>query len=81
MTSTRNPGDYRLLLRPLQDGCPPAVRLKRLLKVALRVFALCCVEAVELDQEEKGDDADSDAPEPANNNDAGAVGEGERVVM
>jgi hypothetical protein len=40
--------DYRLTLRPLPGSCPPIVRLRQLLKVAVRAFRLRCVAVEEL---------------------------------
>jgi hypothetical protein len=40
--------DYRILLRPVQDECPAAVRLRRLLKVALRAFGLRYIDLEEV---------------------------------
>jgi hypothetical protein len=40
---------YHLTLRPLKDSIPAIVRLRSLLKIALRTFRLECLEAREGD--------------------------------
>jgi hypothetical protein len=42
--------DYRLTFRPLPgyDGPPPIIRVRRLLKIALRLLGLRCIEAKEV---------------------------------
>lgn len=40
--------DYRLVLRPLRREEPPVIRLRRLLKTALRAFGLKCVSVEEV---------------------------------
>jgi hypothetical protein len=39
---------YRMTLQPLTSRYPPVVRIRRLLKLALRAFALKCVRVEEL---------------------------------
>jgi hypothetical protein len=42
------PGDFRLVLRPLKDATPAIIRLRHALKHLLRAWNLRCVEAVEV---------------------------------
>jgi hypothetical protein len=46
--SQPQPGDYRLILRPQPSPTPVAVRLRRLLKYALRVVGLKCLRVEEI---------------------------------
>jgi hypothetical protein len=43
-----DPPDYLLVLRPLASAYPPAVRVRHLLKFALRSCDLKCIKAVEI---------------------------------
>ena len=40
--------DYLVRLRPIPGDCPPYLRLRRLLKFALRTLGLRCVEVREM---------------------------------
>jgi hypothetical protein len=56
------PGDITLRLRPEHwDGCPPAVRVRRLLKIAGRQLGLRCLAAAEIPDPVKGDCAAANA--------------------
>lgn len=44
---------YIIHLRPEGDGPPPEIRLKRLLKAALRSFGLRCVDLRQVDREQE----------------------------
>jgi hypothetical protein len=44
--------DYLLVLRPVPDACPVAVRLRRLLKAALRAFGLKVIDLRELPRDQ-----------------------------
>ena len=47
MTEPSQP-DFRLVLRPRPGGPPPIIRLRRLLKAALRAFGLRCLRVEEI---------------------------------
>lgn len=46
------PGDIRIVLRPLADGVPVPMRLKRLLKYALRLLGFRCLHVEEVKSEQ-----------------------------
>jgi hypothetical protein len=49
---TDNP-DYAVILRPLADGVPGPVRLRRYLKLALRGYRLRCVRVEAIAHDDK----------------------------
>ena len=40
--------EYHLILRPQGDGPPPWVRMRRLLKAALRTYGFKCMDIIEV---------------------------------
>jgi len=52
MTRPEQP-EFRLCFRALPDEVPPIIRLRRLLKTALRYYKMRCTNAVEFEAEVK----------------------------
>ncbi len=50
MTPSESEPDVRLTLRPLPDEVPTDIRLRRLLKYALRALGLRCVKIEDLER-------------------------------
>ncbi len=46
--SNQKPADVCLVLRPLPNGAPAAVKIRKLLKALLRVYGLKCVSVSEV---------------------------------
>ena len=71
--------DYRLTLRPLPSSIAPAIRLRALLKYALRACRLRCVHVEELPADSgatRGAERPADASVDAANGMSSASGDG-----
>ena len=53
MSTPEPPPDYSIRLRPLHDSAPAAIRLRHLLKYALRGLGLRCISIKEVPRDNK----------------------------